>query len=211
MNWLKEHIIELIDLAITIFGLALPHLGDIQIDAQPVFGFLAGHSALLWFIGIVLAVLGICRLVLRRWRKSGRLSKADRKRMDVEFQSMFAKCPYWIKVFLKTILDKGTAYSEADSFYIENYSQFLLQFIDYKTVSGNTWQYTMNDDAKGYFQTHPQLLEDVTDEEVHQHARRSDERVFAHMSTEFYWWYYSDDDYIEPIAWSDPANPLMPR
>lgn len=211
MNWLKEHIIELIDLAITIFGLALPHLGDIQIDAQPVFGFLAGHSTLLWFIGIVLAVLGICRLVLRRWKKSGRLSKADRKRMDEEFQSMFAKCPYWIKVFLKTILDKGTAYSEADSFYIENYSQFLLQFIDYKTVSENTWQYTMNDDAKGYFQTHPQLLEDVTDKEVHQHARRSDERVFARMSTEFYWWYYSDDDYIEPIAWSDPANPLMPR
>ena len=69
----------------------------------------------------------------------------------------------------------------------------------------------MNDDAKGYFQTHPQLLEDVTDKEVHQHARRSDERVFARMSTEFYWWYYSDDDYIEPIAWSDPANPLMPR
>ena len=131
--------------------------------------------------------------------------------MDEEFQSMFAKCPYWIKVFLKTILDKGTAYSEADSFYIENYSQFLLQFIDYKTVSENTWQYTMNDDAKGYFQTHPQLLEDVTDKEVHQHARRSDERVFARMSTEFYWWYYSDDDYIEPIAWSDPANPLMPR
>ena len=130
MNWLKEHIIELIDLAITIFGLALPHLGDIQIDAQPVFGFLAGHSTLLWFLGIVLAVLGICRMVLRRWKKSGRLSKADRKRMDEEFQRLFAKCPYWIKVFLKTILDKGTAYSGADSFYIENYSQFLLQFID---------------------------------------------------------------------------------
>ena len=208
MNWLNEHIIELIDLAITIFGLALPHLGDIEIDARPVFRFLAGHSALLWFIGIALAILGICHLVLRRWKKSGHLSRADRRRMDEEFQSMFAKCPYWIKVFLKTVLDKGTAYSEADSFYFENYSHFLLRFIDYKTVSGNTWQYTMLDDAKEYFKANPQLLSDVSENEVHQHARKTNERYIAHMGTEFYWWYYSDDDFIEPIMWTNSSNPF---
>ena len=167
------------------------------------------HVNILYFIATLLIVWGVARIVRRLWKKSGRLSRAERVQIDKDYQSAFQKCPYWIKVFLKTVQDKNTAYSDANSYHFENYSQFLLQFVDYKTVSDSTWQYSMRDEAKKYFEAHPQLLADVTEEEIRRHARRTDERIVAHMSTELYWWYYSDDDYIEPIAWSDSSNPFM--
>lgn len=219
MNWLKEHALAIVDTLVGLAGLFLAYLafygftGDDfpQFGPHPVAQFIADNKGAICILAAVLVLWSSFRLIRHTWMKAGKLSRADKERIDEDFQSMFAKCPYWIKVFLKTVQVKNTAYSDANSFYFENYSQFLLQFVDYKTVSGNVWQYSMLNDAKSYFDNHPQLLGDVTYEEVRHHARRKDERVVAHTSTEFYWWYYSDEDYIEPIAWSDTSNPFMRR
>lgn len=219
MNWLKEHALAILDTLVGLTGLFLAYLafygftGDDfpQFGPRPVAQFIADDKGVICILAAVFVLWSSFCLIRHTWMKAGKLSRADKERIDEDFQSMFAKCPYWIKVFLKTVQVKNTAYSDANSFYFENYSQFLLQFVDYKTVSGNVWQYSMLNDAKSYFDNHPQLLGDVTDEEVRHHARRKDERVVAHTSTEFYWWYYSDEDYIEPIAWSDTSNPFMRR
>lgn len=123
---------------------------------------------------------------------------------------LFNRCPYWIRVFLKTLLDKEIAYSDANDTYFNAYSEFILQFVDYKCVRNNAWQFCMKQSAREYFAANPQVFDDITDEEIRQHARRTDQRLYiAHFSTEFYWWYYSDDDYIEPKALAD--NPFFMR
>ncbi len=219
MNWLKEHALAIVDTLAGLAGLLLAYLafygltGDDfpQFGPEPVAQFITDNKGAIYILAAALVLWSLFRLIRRAWMKTGELSRADKKRIDEDFQSIFAKCPYWIKVFLKTVQFKDAAYSDANSFYFENYLEFLLQFVDYKTVSGNVWQYSMSDDAKRYFDNHPQLLSGVTDEEVRRHARRKDERVVAHTGTEFYWWYYSDEDYIEPIAWSDSSNPFTIR
>lgn len=219
MRWLKEHGLGIVDTLSGVSAFVLAYLSFYgmtgedfpQFAPQTVVQLTTEHIGVVYVATILLLLWFSYRLFLRIRRRYGWLSKSEIRRHDEEFQSFFAKCPYWIKVFLKTVQDKDPVYSEANSAYFESYSQFLLQFIDYKTVGGSTWQYRMLDDAREYFDKHPDLLGDVAEEEVRRHALRSDERVIARMSTEFDWWYFSDADYIEPIVWSGSSNPFLLR
>jgi hypothetical protein len=104
------------------------------------------------------------------------------------------KCPYWIKVFLKGTLEKGAVFSDSDSFYFESNSEFILQFLDYKTVGENTLQFSMRKEARLYFSEHTELLADVKEDDIKQHARRSDGTRVTYSLRDLNWWYYSDED-----------------
>lgn len=195
----KAHVYNTVQAVATVLSLLLSALSYFQVGPNELLAFLNSFSFLIYAVAVALVILGAWRIAVHICRKKQIRSKT--KCTDEDFQYAFSKCPYWIKVFLKTLLVKETAYSDANDFYFENYADFLLQFVDYKTVGRNTRQYSLLPHARHYFITNHQLLDDVTEDEVCRHARKPDDYVLAHMSTEFYWWYYSEEDHID-------SNPL---
>lgn len=183
-------------------------VGGLLIDALTYFGvvpadlssLVEANAALLYLLGSLLVFVGVAFITKRLIKKVQQYCKAKQKdrEEDGAFQESFKKTPYWIKAFLKTILDKGMAYSDADSPHLNCYSDFIFQFVDYETMPGGLWRYTMTDDARLYFDKNSHLLSCVNDNDVCMHARKEGEKCLARFSKDFYWWYYSDEDYIEP-------------
>ena len=177
----KRDTLDTIGIITTIIGVCIELLTYFGIKSNQVTDILRYHAYVLYGLAALLIIWGIARICKRLLQRSGHSSHSKRDHLDDEFRSSFARCPYWIKVFLKTILDKGTAYSDANDSQFESYSQLLLQFIDYKTINNSVWQYFMRSEAKTYFLTHIELLGDVTDEEVRQHTLRSSVRYILHI------------------------------
>lgn len=123
-------------------------------------------------------------------------------------ENPFNGCPYWIRVFLKAVLEKDAVYSDADDAHFQQYSEFILQFVDCRNSRNNTWQFRIKPKAREYFITNPQCFDDVTDDEIQQHARKTDRSTdpIDRFSTEFDWWYYSNEDYIEIKPYEIPRT-----
>lgn len=201
MNWIKEHIIEAI-------GLLIALLTYFEVGPNELVNALSGINFVFYIIAGALIGWGACRTFHGIRFKRKRISRREAREREEQFKADFGKCPYWIKVFLKTVLDKEEVFARAGDFNFENYAQFILQFVDYKTVGRDEWQFGMDEETRRYFKKNGQLLADVKDEDIHRHARKTEGmRFITSFSQEFDWWYYSDEDYIEPTK-LDHSNPL---
>ena len=188
VKWFKEHVLEAVG---TLFAV----LTYFNIGPVKLVKVLDSFRFLIYITCGVLIGWGACRTWYGFGRRSRKPSEAELIERERQFQEGFVKAPYWIKAFIKTVLDKGAVYTEADSFYFENYSDFILQFLSYRTVGDEMWQFTMREDAKEYFSANPGLLIDVKDEDIERHARKKGMRAYRpYCANGLDWWYYSESD-----------------
>lgn len=199
MAWIKEHILELL-------GLVVAVLTYFKIGPEEAVEALSDFNFVLYIIAGMLIGWGASRAFYGGIGKRKRISRKEVREAEEQFQTDFCKCPYWIKVFLKTVLEKEEVFSKANEYSFETYSRFLLRFVDYKTVGPDEWQFSMSNETRNYFETNSQLLADVKEEDVRCHARKAEGlRYISIFSQDFNWWYYSDEDYMEPVA-SGPSS-----
>ena len=199
LKLIKDNLLGVIGLAISLVGLAVELLNYFQIGPDELIKCLSIYSFLLFILSGFLIGWCVCRNYYCFVGRTRKPSQAELQQKDNEFRTSFAKCPYWMKVFLKAVLDKETAFSEPQSLMFNEDLSFLFQFVDYTTVGDQTWRYSMPEDMQEYFKAHSELLSDVKEVDIKQHARKTnaDSRIIS-FGSRFDWWYYSDEDYIEP-------------
>lgn len=187
MNWIKEHFIEAIGLIIallTFFGIQ-PTDTAIELDFLP---------ALLYVIASALIGWGFCRAFYGTRLRFTNINNGHHMTID-EFSEQFDSTPYELKVFLKTVLDKGAAYRRTDDYLgWESYLDYLSNFVTAQTIRNGISKYEMKEDARRLFTENPRLLSVVADDDVESKAIGGSEGIQpSYFSDRFYWWYYSDD------------------
>lgn len=206
MKWIRKHNIEL-GLFISGAGLTLSVLSYLGIMPTAIGSTILAASSYLIPILFLLVGLFIGLYVYRIHYKYPKNSNSyyfteeGIQGNDKAFQDDFAKCPFWIKVFLKTILEKGSVYADAKNYSYEDCLNYLLYFVTYKTVKNDIWCFSMRTKYIEYFESNPHLLDDVSEDMIKQNAKKYNDHTIDHFSSwraELHWWYYSDEDYIEP-------------
>lgn len=202
MRRIKDHIVDHI---IAILGLIIAGLNYFKVGPEKVVQALSSVSFVFYILAGVLIGWGACRIFYDMKFKRKGMSRKEARAAEEQFQSDFAKYPYWVKVFFKAILEKEDVFSKANDSIFEMNQEFFLQFVDYKTVGHNDWQFSMSKENKEYFEKNPQLLADVKDEDIRSHARKTGDMYYTHnpfhnLDRGFDWWYFSDDDYVEAFS-----------
>lgn len=111
-----------------------------------------------------------------------------------EFAANFASAPYDIKAFLKTVVLYGAAYMRTgDLLAPMDKLQILNDFVDSRTIRNNITKYVLNEEMKKLLKKHPELLEEVSEEDLkpYEFIGVEGDLSYRERPFELNWWYYA--------------------
>lgn len=196
-EWLKEHIVDVLDLAVALLGI-------FGVSATDLLSVASYSNYVMPFVYLGIGVFIGWRI--HRYRSNRGARSALAQSIDVEKQKeqqskeeiieVFSQAPFEIKVFLRASLVHGAVYRDSQDYYWDDYSELLSHLMTFTCIRNKILRCCVRDNMKSMFDEIPELLADVQEEDMKLHAVRGDEGVKPQgfSISHLVWWYYTDDE-----------------